>query len=823
MSDVLLRLLGVRAGDAGSVVSVAFECHPAVGGVTWTLLAGLALVVAVMSYRRRDVALGRGPRGLLLGLRLAALAAVLGILLRPGLGLGIEGQVRQTLVLLLDQSASLQLRDPRVDPADQVRAGLATGRLPATGGLNQRPVALGDPAPSRLELLRAAITNREIALLERLEAGFEVKVAGFADDLIALGMPEGAAGGVTNAAGTGGRGWTAEALAMASKADGRRTAPGVAIREVLRRERGRPLGGMILFTDGIRNAGPDPREVASLAREAGVVIHTVGLGTTAPRDVQVVEVTAPEVAFLQDEVPVNVRVRARGLAGQTVRLGLSMEGMRLDERDVRWEADGDQVVGLKLTPEQTGDFELTVDIPARPDEILAENNRQARRLRVVDDRVRVLLLEESPRWEFRYLQALLLRDRRVELKCVLFDADPAVARSPGSPYLESFPTRREDLFGYDLIVFGDVDPRHFTPAQLEMIADFVARSGGSFLMVAGRRYSPWGYRDTALERLLPVEFERPIGESPAAAVQDRPIPLALTPEGRSSVLLRMADELEVDPERWQRLPPLFWVAPVKAAKAAAQVLMTDARSGEDGGGRPVVVLQQYGVGQSMFVGTDNTWRWRRNEGEAFYESFWARVIQRLSIHHLVSGSRRTQLTLDQQVVGPGERVSVSARLFTSSFEPLTDPGVLARVEADGLGRGSGTGSGAGPLGEVTLRAVPDQPGLYEGELVAPAAGKYRLRVGDEAPASVDFTVEDRRVEAGETAMQEGVLRELAQATGGVFFREEDLVRLPEVARSQAQRVISRLTVEIWSSPLYYLGILLLLTAEWLLRKWWQVK
>src|SRR5690606_22735530 len=98
-------------------------------------------------------------------------------------------------------------------------------------------------------------------------------------------------------------------------------------------------------------------------------------------------------------------------------------------------------------------FVLEVKVPARANEILAENNQDLRRIRVVDNRIRVLLVEQSPRWEFRYLQALLMRDRRVELKCVLFDGDPAIARAPDSPYLEAFPSGREELFAYDVVMF----------------------------------------------------------------------------------------------------------------------------------------------------------------------------------------------------------------------------------------------------------------------------------------------------------------------------------------------------------------------------------
>jgi len=282
-------------------------------------------------------------------------------------------------------------------------------------------------------------------------------------------------------------------------------------------------------------------------------------------------------------------------------------------------------------------------------------------------------------------------------------------------------------------------------------------------------------------------------------------------------LLRLADDPAENQRRWDALPPLFWIAPVERAKPAAQVLVVDASRDDPAAQIPVIALQQYGVGQSMFVGTDNVWRWRRNEGEGFFVSFWARVVQRLAIHHLLTGSRRAQLALDRVSALPGERIGITGRLFSSAFEPLVEPTVRARVDREQRG------TNAAPPAELLLRAVPDQPGVFRGEWLAATPGRYRVTVGDEAPAAIDFTVEDRLVEAGETALQESSLRELATATGGQFFREEDLYRLPDAARSQAQRVQSRRVVELWSSPLYYLLVLGLLTVEWLLRKFWRLK
>lgn len=83
---------------------------------------------------------------------------------------------------------------------------------------------------------------------------------------------------------------------------------------------------------------------------------------------------------------------------------------------------------------------------------------------------------------------------------------------------------------------------------------------------------------------------------------------------------------------------------------------------------------------------------------------------------------------------------------------------------------------------------------------------------------LDFSVTEPRFELGETAMNEPLLREMASVSGGAFFREEDLFKLPDTIMKKTDRVRSPLEVELWSSPLYFLLLIGVVTAEWILRK-----
>jgi len=812
MRAFLLQLLGARIENASGFSDLSVALRGSASPALVALLLAALGALAWWLYRQSPRALPASRRRLLTGLRILFLVLLGLVFLRPVLAFTVEGSVRRLLVVLLDQSASMGIADARTEVEDRKRAALALGALDPTNGLSQPlagEVSRFDGLP-RLGVARAALENRRLNLLPRLERDYTLAPFAFGQSLV---EPDGATVSNRTSGAAAGPTWLAD-----WKSASAHTALGDALRALLIRQRGQPLAGVFVVTDGANNAGAPPRDVAEMLKREGVPLYLYGVGVASPRDVIVASLLAPEVAFARDEVPVAVRVRSQSMNGRSAVLRLLLNDQAVAEQPMQFGADGEQVVTLSFIPPARGDYTLAAHIEPGGDETVRDNNSVSQSLKVVDTRVKVLMVEQAPRWEFRYLQAMLQRDRRVELRCLLFEADPALARASNSPYLAQFPARKEDLFSYDLVMLGDVEPRHLTPSNLENLHEWVGKFGGALITIAGRRAMPAAYRRTLLEAMLPVELDalspiEPVGDPP----HERPIRLELTANGRRSPMLRLSDREDESADLWREMPPVYWVARVARAKPAAEVLLVDPDPARESrfGKMPALALQPYGLGQVLYVGTDNTWRWRRNGGDVYHSTLWAQMIHRLTVQRLLGGSKRTQLTCDRQNYMTGERVTVFARLYTPAYEPLEEPtvrGIYGPREGDTTRRG-----------EVTLRALPDQPGLYRGEFAAPAPGHYQLFTEHDVNTPLEFHVNEPRAEWMDTALNQGLLNELARVTGGAFLREEDLFRLPDLLAARAQTVKSPLEIELWCSPLYYLLMLGALAAEWTLRKRSQLK
>jgi hypothetical protein len=819
MKNLFFQFLGIPTDGATRIAdgSVAFRGSQHLG---WFFVAMLLLLaLAVWSYWRTARDVPPVKRYTMAALRATFLTLLLVLLLRPVFRYTVEGSVRRSLLVMLDASASMRIADIRTDEADLKRVAIARDLIDPARGLDQSiGNADGLNGINRLDLVKAGLTNGRLNLLPTLAKEYDLRPMSFGQgvgDVGGTAKPQTA--GESQSEGATRFDWVNQLDAPAPV-----TALGDGVRDTLLRSRGQPLAGVWLVTDGQSNTGSQPLAAAEIARQEGVPLYVWGVGIASPKDVVVASMFAQEVAFLKDQVPVVVRVKGTGMAGRSAKIKLSLAGVPVDVRDVTFTGD-EQVVAMEFTPDKPGDFDLVATIEAMGDEAVKDNNAVSQPVKVIDRKIKVLVIETTPRWEYKYLQVVLMRDRRVDAKFLLLEADVAMATGKDSPYLARFPQDKKDLFAYDLIILGDVDPKQFAAQQLDAIGEFVDKFGGGLLVVAGRRFNPHAFRDTPIGKMLPVQLDN---RAPAAGagrgegrgdaeVAARPIKVDLTVAGQSNLFMRLTDRAQDNAAAWAKLPPIYWAAQVAGAKPGAEVLAVDAGSstGRAGERMPIFALQQYGLGQVFYSGTDNTWRWRRNEGEAQHIAFWGQIIQRLALPHLLGESKRTQLTLDRANYFAGDRVTVYARLYDSAFVPIEAPDVKGTY-ASPDGRTSGT---------VTLRPLPDQKGLYRGEFVAPPQGQYEFWVDRDERTRLPLNVGESRIEFSEIAMNEPMLRQLAVASGGAFFREEDLFKLPSTIAQRAERVKSRQEVDLWSSPAFFLLLLGVVTAEWIMRKVTQLK
>ncbi len=700
----------------------------------------------------------------------------------------------------------MSVKDQRKRSEDIGEAAVALGILPLSStpeDVKRSAVSLDGKqreaiaSASRLDLATSLLSKSAGEMLESIGEDLDVSYHAFGETMHRLGDGKN------------------DSLA-ALQADSPETSIGGALEALAKTERGAPLAGIVLLSDGLDTSSRRAEAVVRDLGIRGIPVYTVPVGIADPDDVSIRNVIMQDVAFTGDKVPVRVQLQSKGYEKRTADLTVSLNGRGVARQSVTFEG-GLQFVDIFFNVDvaERGAARIGVEIEAFSDESTAANNRVERSVRVVNEKINVLCIEGSARWEFRYLRAMLKRDPRINATFIGTRSQPELAQN-SSEYIAAFPEDREEAFSYDLVILGDVDSAFFSTEAFQRLDELVRERGGSLLMLCGARFAPASYAGTPVERMLPVKFD------PDAEWEDvdESVYPVLTPEGRSSLVMTLETDQDENDLVWSRVAPLDRIPPLLAPRPGATVLaeLSDTQSRADR--YPLVAWQRYGTGKCMMMATDRLWMLRFKTGDKYHWRVWSQCVQFLTLSRLMGEHKRIRLETDRVTYPVDGRVRLYANLLDDDYEPLTQPGFeieVSALDADGA---------AGDPQRVTLRPDKSTPGLYEGYFSPPRAGGYRVEANaSDRPLSnsTEFQVADLRPELANTDMQIDHLRRIAELSGGEVLSALELQKLPALLNREPHTTSVRTDRPLWDNSLVALVLVGLLGFEWILRRRYDLR
>ena len=766
---------------------LALVVFPAIALAAWWSYTGLTR-------------LERNTRITLSALRGAAIALCCVLLFQPAWETTVYRKTQNQVHVLVDDSASMSRKDAYPD-GDQ-RAALEA-LLPG--------VDIG--ATSRAELAQKVLA-RSGGLLELLKKEHDVRL--FRVQRKPLPIRE-----------------LTEVTAR-----GNRTQLGDALDVHLATAASSNLDAVVLVSDGRSNAGLDPIEVAERFALRGVPIHTIGVGDPkAPRNAWLVGPPGPKEALRQETVAFDVTVRAEGLAGKTTRVELhgSREGQperALTSTTIDLPEDGAALpVRLSCAFEEAGDWTLRFSLASMPEESQADDNADTRFLRVNDERIRVLYLEDLPRWEYRYVHNALQRvDPSIQMQAVLFDASPKFVQehSDELPPLKDIPRTEKELLQYHVVLIGDLAPERIAPTEegvrswLEMLVRFVEFGGGVGFLY-GPQAMPERYRNTPLQDLLPVVLEDPVWLSNPRNKPDTSSPFRARLENplQPHEILMLQRDPALNRKLWEEGLPGFRVYyPTLRSKPGATVLMRHPIDESRYGKRPLAVVSPHPRGNTFFIATDETWIWRYPYGELYQDAFWRNVVRHLAQGRLQRRNDLLELTVDKIVLETGDSVRVQLRAQDSELQPTAEQEqpIFLRDQK-------------GQVERRSLRSVPGEPGTYQATFTMNDPGAFSFLVfqnqnpADTVQAREDVLVRLPDRELADSSQDAETLQKIAQASSekdgrarSVFLADADSLAQDFKDRKAYESREETRTKPAWDQITSLLLLLLLLGAEWILRK-----
>ncbi len=712
------------------------------------LLFGLALAAVWVQYRVSRAKLGNMRALILSLLRLLAIAVLVAFALNPSLVTTQVHKLSPAIAIVVDTSDTM---------------GQSTVDDPAT----------------RLDKVKALLTEGQLPLLRSLGDKFDVSVYGLSDSLRPLEY-----GDLAGLTAGGNKGDVAEALQALSAKN----------------------SVAVLFSDG------NLRWSTSRGQQLSTLTVAVGNPKTY-RDILITEVSAPALAFRGREVVIDITVKSYGYQGMTLPVLLQDSGKLLAVRDVRLQTDpAELTTSLSFVSDELGRKDLKISIPQQVGENIFTNNQINLTINVVRDKTRILMVSGSPSMNYRFMRVALKSDPSIDLLSFVILRTPSDILNvpPHEQSLIPFPVETlflKELTTFDLLIFDNFNYSLFlSPDYLESIRSFV-ESGGGFALIGGPnlynegrdRLSPLG--DILPFRFVEEEFYR----------RDSPVGLRLTRAGAEHPLMRVADDFSEDANGlfrfWQQLPPLDGIN-LFEVKGSADVLLESA----DGIAWPILTVADYRKGRVLAIASDYAWKWymgmvASGKGNQFYLRLVHRMVRWLTKD---PGLDPVQIILPETAAVAGQEIDVRIRYHGEDPSPRSDAAVSFSIFNP---EGVKIPSQLKPTAQRREHLVSFLPRK---------GGIYRIRV--ETPFG---NLEESMVVAGpleslDAAPDHDQLKKIAASTGGKYLAPGDdlLSEIEEYARKAEKKFVEEKHLPIWATPFVMAIVLALLSSEWYFRRRW---
>ncbi|MBK1833071.1 hypothetical protein [Roseibacillus ishigakijimensis] len=701
------------------------------------LLAAIGVLLTLFAHRLPGRRLGPLRNGLLTTLRLLAILGILVLLLRPSREESLTPpSIERSLLVAVDSSASMQESDdggiPRLDHARQA--------LEEAGVLG----------------------TEESSPFTFFEFDEEAR-------------------------------YSSPAQLATLAAEGPTTRFHSSLRSIFRAATGAPPAALLLLSDGHDLETISPGQTASLATARDCPIYAVPFGAQgSARDLSIRATTYHPYTFRHQATRLTATIRALGCQQETLTVDLLREGELKDSKRIETGTEPFHDIEFITTEKEAGQFEYALRVRPLRGEVSTDNNETVSYLNVLDEKIRLLLIEGEPYWDTTFLRRSLTRNDKLEVDTLVrFTPTRTRAIRSNERRAESdldTPQSVADFSSYRVVILGKKVEAILGEKGLTALEEWVDTKGGIVLFSRGQAWSGAAQAD-----LEPIDWSE---EAPSASR------IEVTQSGLSIPPFRLlhtrADAAE--------LPEILAYHPRGKPKTLA------AAYGQNHSELPAIVFRRLGSGQTLSLGVAKLWHWVFNEKTEFdnnlYDLFWDQLLLWLLSNDGISPGAGYALQTTTANLPLGESITFEL-LFNG--EPAPTPLPPLQLE-----------HGDSPAARLTFEPAPEG-GSASVTFTPRTEGRYRASttLPDGTELSARFMVFREQLEQTETAADLAYLQQLATASGGRVISPPEISEVVRnLLRESAPMEARTRLIPLWDTAWICLLLVFLLAFEWFLRRRW---
>lgn len=529
------------------------------------------------------------------------------------------------------------------------------------------------------------------------------------------------------------------------------------------------IGAVVLISDGNYNEGIHPRYEAEKLKFTPVYTLAVG-DTITKRDASITNVVANNIAFSGNIFPIKIEGRATKMLGKKVNARLIQGDKILQEKNF-------QILDNNAFFEHTFQVEakgkgiqsFRIELQSDVKEYTLSNNSRTVYVEILDSKRKATIVVGGLHPDAGALQSILQKDQNTDVSI-------------------SFLKDIQDVPKTDLLILVDVDF-----AQNPTFYKALENSQTPYILFVHPNMATAN---------LNVGL---IGHSPGRSDYVN---------GQFNEEFSLIQFTETFKQRLKDWPPV--AAPfAREVKAVGQPLLYQKISNIPTE-KPLMTFTNKGNRKIVYFYGDGIWRWRlleynRYQDNQGFEELWDKTLQYLSVKE----------NRDKLRVFPPNRMTVKddlrfrAEFYNDAFQEIITPQISLNLK-DEKGKTVGNYSFSPITRDYELNIGKLKAGLYKWEASTNFNGKKYDKTGE-------FIVEDISLEAQDLSANFDVLLELTDYSKGKFYtlsQWEDLLNDLDsnelLSSTQYEETVYANLIDLkW----IFIILIVLLTIEWTLRRW----
>jgi len=538
----------------------------------------------------------------------------------------------------------------------------------------------------------------------------------------------------------------------------------------------RNIGGIVFVSDGNFNSGINPVYTAEKINLTPVFPLCVG-DTIQKRDQYVKNVFANNIAFYKNKFPIDVDIEAVKMGKGSSTVTLSTNGKKIASQQItlkNGKRDFEHITFM-VDADKIGFNAYTVTVANASNESNYANNTRTLYIEVIDSRSKVLIISSAPHPDIASIKQELETDQNIEVEShLLSDWDKNVKK-------------------IDLLVWHEPGTNFDVTIQNQIVNQNIP-----VLYCVGPNTSA-----SVIKKLA-------IGLSLSRSASDQTDEIQCS-FNRAFQQFEISDAVK---KSFEYFPPLKTKFGELHVASGAEVLLFQ-RLGGIMKKEPLLYFNKRGQTRYGVILGEGIWKWKMNDyvRNKNFDAF-SEFIQKTTQYLLVKQNKSPlQVTFPNRFT-KDEEVILNASFYNEALQAITKPSIKLQL-LDEKGKRSTLQFGViGDFYKLSLGKL--NPGKYSWSATTNFNGKSYKKSGV-------FVVEDVALESLDTYSNYQVLNQIATKTNGQFHFLKDYQKTIEAIKKRDD--ITSVSFDeasfndLIDYKILFFFLLLLLSLEWFLRRW----